>query len=191
MTCSICASIPNTARANTGRDEHFDPPITDLKRHDLSRSDDLWECPECGAIFLWRDDTSWTGSGNNDEEVLTRFSADETALLRAFLHRAHRTAEEVAREAARWLALPEVVRGLVSSSVLRGDRELARALVPRLLDEIARGSTSSELASSFVKSYASAGDAAFVMSELSARPVGPALDGLRAHFKRTLCSHAS
>ena len=62
VTCRLCATIPGISTANTGRDEHFGPPITSLKRHELDRDNDLFECPECGALFQWHDERSWTGS---------------------------------------------------------------------------------------------------------------------------------
>ncbi len=187
MTCSICATIPETARANTGRDQHFEAPITSLRQRGLDRDDDLWECPECGAVFLWHDDRAFTGSGNNDEEVLTRLPEADASVVRAFIHRGDRAAEEVAREAARWIALPTVVRTLVSRHVQQNDRELARHLVPPLLDELSRGTHG--WTADFVTSYASSEEGAqVVVSELARRPANAELHALRAHCKRTLCS---
>src|SRR5437868_6609806 len=130
MACAICSSIPDVASANTGRDERFGPPITSLKRNDLGQYDDLWECPACDAVFLWSDDSAQTGSGNNDEEVLTRLSPEQASVVRAFLHRGERRAEDVARDAERLSELLETTRDLVLSGVLGHDRELEARLVP-------------------------------------------------------------
>ena len=53
MDCSICVHIPPKLRANTGRDEYLPSTVDPLKRMELGyRSDeDLWRCPECGAIY--------------------------------------------------------------------------------------------------------------------------------------------
>lgn len=187
MTCSICGSIQDFASANTGRDEHFGPPITSLKWNGIEPSyDDLRECPECDAVFHWHDYTAQTGSGNNDEEVLTRLPSELTPFVRAFLHRGERPAADVAQDAGRLLELPDVPRQLLLSHVLRHDRELAARLVPWMLDEI--NQRDPDWAGGFVRRFASGDDAARLMSELSLRPPSPALEKLRAHCKQVLCS---
>lgn len=186
MTCSLCGSIPDVASANTGRDERFGPPITSLKRNDIEPDDDLRECPSCDAVFLWHDYTAQTGSGNNDEETLTRLPPEQAPFVRAFLHRGERGAEDAAQDAARLLQLPDRVRDLLLAHVLVHDRELAARLLPWMLDEIARRDHS--WASGFVSRFASRDDAGVVMSELSKRPPHPALEKLRAHCKRVGCS---
>ncbi len=187
MTCSICGTIPARATANTGRDEYFQAPITSLRSLKIDRDDDLRECPDCGSMFLWHDGRSFTGSGNNDEEVLTRFSEEETSMLRAFVHRGDRAAEEVASMADRWLALPGPAPNLVSRWVLQQDPELSRALVLRMLDAMERGAPP-DLRRRFVEDYASDHDAAFVKSELERRPPAAVFERTRALCRRLLCS---
>lgn len=130
MACSFCGSIPAVASANTGREEYFGPPISSLKKLGIESYDDLWECPECDAVFLWHDYTAQTGSGNNDEETLNRLPSEQSSIIRTFLHRGERSAADTARDAGRLSELPEHVRELVLSHLLRHDRDLAAILVP-------------------------------------------------------------
>ena len=82
LKCEFCGNIPGRVSVNTGREQYFEAPITLLKRHGIDRDDDLWECPQCTALFHWHNDSSWTGSGNDDAETLTRLSANQTLLFR-------------------------------------------------------------------------------------------------------------
>lgn len=81
--CSICGTIGESAVANTGRDEYFKPPITSLQYRGLDETDDICECPECGAVFHWNSYRAFTGSGNNDEDTLTRLAPGPAAIFRA------------------------------------------------------------------------------------------------------------
>lgn len=83
--CSICRSLPTSLTVNTGRDERFPDVVYALKRLDLDRDDDIYRCPECDALFHWEDRPQFYGSGNLDEEIVTRLSDDESAALRALL----------------------------------------------------------------------------------------------------------
>lgn len=117
--CSICAPIPDVARANTGRDEVFGKPITLLKRHELDRDDDLWECPECGDLFLWHDDRAQTGSGNNDTETLTRLFCLHAATLREILSEGTRAFDDPVALAKRMERLPPAARDLAERHLRR------------------------------------------------------------------------
>lgn len=136
MSCATCAAIPNELVANTGREDYLPASTRVLERYDLG-SDDLWECPECRAFFLWVDDSQLSGSGNNDEERLSRIPEERAAILRACLHRDGAPLEEtVARVEDSLVTLPEV--GLLLPALEKRDRELAKALLPRLVRDLAR-----------------------------------------------------
>lgn len=186
MTCSICATIPDVASANTGRDVYFQAPITSLKPNRIGSREDLWDCPECGAVFSWRDDSSQSGSGNNDEEVLTRLPSAQSSVIRAFLHRGERAASEIARDGDKLLAVPATERDLVFTHLHAHDRELGCQLLPYLLEAIAQGGD--EGLSYFVSNLASGPEAARVQSELSRAPSHPSLDPLRLKCRQTLCT---
>lgn len=186
MSCSICATIPERASANTGRSEHFTTPITSLKALGIGRSEDLWECPECEATFFWKEDVAWTGSGNNDEEVLTRYPAEVSSVIRAFIHHGERPPANIVPDAQLLLALPPEASALVASHVLRSKRALARELVPAMLDQAAHERPAVPL--SFVRAFARREDAAFVLSELEERTPSPSFEELRAHCRRETCS---
>ena len=187
MTCSICDSIGPRASANTGRDEYFGPPVTLLTRHNIEQRDnDLWECPECGAFFHWNDDQAYTGSGNNDEETVTRLSAPDAATVRAILHHDGVATAGLADVASGLLQLTGKVGELITYCLLGRKRDLGRLLLPHLLDAIGRSADGSGL--ELVKSLANAGDAALVRTELARRGDVPALDPLRAHLRVTECS---
>lgn len=132
MTCAVCGSIPDVARADTGREQYFPAPVRSLTRHELGREDDLWECPECEALFLWHDASSWTGSGNDDEEVLTRLPASQARIVHAFIHPGVPPATGLA-------GLPGITRTLVLSHLLRHDRARAERLVPWMTEVARRG----------------------------------------------------
>src|SRR5262249_10452530 len=133
MPCSLCAEIPAVAVAHTGREEYFGAPVTSLKRLDIGGSEDFRECPECRALFHWEDDTALTGSGINDEERLTRLSAEDSQRVRAFLRRG-----DTMPVADTLFALPHFE--LVLDHALGRDRELGSLLVPVVLAEALRRS---------------------------------------------------
>jgi hypothetical protein len=83
--CEMCSVIPSDLWANTGRGETLAPELGRLVRLDLDRSDDLYECPGCGALFEWQDLPQNYGSGNCDEERLTRLTPEQALTARALL----------------------------------------------------------------------------------------------------------
>lgn len=83
--CSTCSSIPDDLLVNTGRDGTFPAEVDRLLRLELGTRNDLYRCPACGALFEWEDLPQYYGSGNNDEERLTRLSPTQAATARALL----------------------------------------------------------------------------------------------------------
>lgn len=187
MACSICGSIITSASANTGRDIHFTAPITSLKSLGLgSGGEDLWECPECASLFVWEDHSSQSGSGNNDEETLWRLPTAELLLVRAFLRRGERPADEVAGLGSALPELSDGLRRMILEYVRAHDRAVATRLVPWMLDNA--DDKERRWAKDHVESVASRGDAQLVLDEISRRPPNPALDEIRGHCKKVLCT---
>jgi hypothetical protein len=83
--CETCSFIREERWANTGRGESLYPELGQLVQLDLDNRNDLFECPDCGALFEWADLTQLSGSGNNDEERLTRLNPEQHATARALL----------------------------------------------------------------------------------------------------------
>ena len=185
--CSLCGSIPDATSANTGRDEHFGPPVTLLKQHRLGNDDDLLECPQCGDLFLWHDYRSQTGSGNNDEETLARLSSLHAATLREIVHRGERAIDDPPAVVGRLARLPRAARDLAAIHLRQRDRELARLLVPALVDSAASGD--SDWFAKFLISFTSTPeDAALVLGVLDSRTASSPLAELRAHARAAACS---
>lgn len=87
MTCPTCGELPDDAWANTGRDQHLPDASRRLKSPWPHASGiDVRLCPECGAWFVWRDHPQFYGSGNLDEEQLTRLAPRAWRTLERLLH---------------------------------------------------------------------------------------------------------
>lgn len=87
--CVTCGTLPDHLSANTGRDEWLPAEVGKLKRlwnATGSNDVDVMLCPTCGAWFEWRDDTAWTGSGNNDEQTLKRLLPEAWVVLERLIH---------------------------------------------------------------------------------------------------------
>jgi hypothetical protein len=56
--CKICAAIPPQLTVNTGREVPYPKATHPLKPLRLGLREDLWECFECGATYVWEDDTA-------------------------------------------------------------------------------------------------------------------------------------
>jgi hypothetical protein len=139
MSCSFCGELGDSIRANTGRDELLPLRARELRQLGLDSREDLRECPTCGAFFVWIDDSAQTGSGNNDEEILTRIPPERAATVHACVHRGDEPPDAVARRIGdALLGLPYVERGRVFAYLARSDRDLLHALLPRLVVELAR-----------------------------------------------------
>jgi hypothetical protein len=137
MGCSTCTGIPAALTANTGRDELLPTSTRVLAPLGLGDREDLWECRECGALYLWEDLSSQSGSGNNDEETLTRVAAGHLPVVRRLLGR-DAAGGDPAALADSLFELPAKVIDLVLARACREERATIRALVPRLVAELAR-----------------------------------------------------
>lgn len=84
-SCTTCSSIPSNLLVNTGRDETFPDEVRRLVWLEVGDSYDLRRCPECGALFEWEDMPQFYGSGNNDEERLTRLDPARASMARELL----------------------------------------------------------------------------------------------------------
>ena len=85
--CSICAQIPDHLVANTGRSEYLPSTTTPLVALDWDQDADLWRCPECGDFYFYTEYVAQTGSGNNDEDTLTRLEPAVQTAMRAIIDR--------------------------------------------------------------------------------------------------------
>jgi hypothetical protein len=85
QACEVCSDIPSDLWANTGRGETLALELGRLVRLDIDKSDDLYKCPGCGALFEWQDLPQNYGSGNCDEERLTRLNPEQVLTARALL----------------------------------------------------------------------------------------------------------
>lgn len=83
--CPICGPLPETTLAQTGYGDSFPENAYRLEKLGFSFSRDLWRCPECPALFDWEDIPQYYGSGNLDEERLTRLTESQSALIRTLL----------------------------------------------------------------------------------------------------------
>src|SRR5689334_12954443 len=83
--CEVCSVIPEEMWANTGRGDSLYPELGRLVRLNLDNGDDIYECPGCGALFEWEDLPQYYGSGNCDEERLTRLNPEQHLIVRALL----------------------------------------------------------------------------------------------------------
>src|ERR1044072_8823264 len=84
VSCSICAQIPDVLTANIGRD-HFLPETTAAVKPlgwGSSSSEDIWKCPQCDNLYTYYSEQAFTGSGNTDEDVLTRLTPDQARVVR-------------------------------------------------------------------------------------------------------------
>lgn len=75
--CDICGELPASLVVNTGRDERFPDAVRKLlslrtNPNAVPSDYDIWRCPACDALFEWEDRRQFYGSGNLDEEELTR-----------------------------------------------------------------------------------------------------------------------
>lgn len=179
MTCSLCEPIGAQQIANTGRGYYLGQPAGSLTSLGPSSDDELRACPTCGDLFHYTSEQAQTGSGNNDDDTLTRLPDDVTATLNAVRTRSQPLPELAARIAA----LPAGVARTLGPSVI--EDHMRRALVPHYLDLLERGSDRwiAELVQS-VATY----DPDLVKRELAGRPDIPVLAPLRAHVRIAGCS---
>jgi hypothetical protein len=79
--CSVCQPLGYDLVVNTGREEYFPSAFNRLVCMDGDFRSEFRRCPGCAIYFHWIDMSSWTGSGNNDEERLVRISIKGSELL--------------------------------------------------------------------------------------------------------------
>lgn len=133
VTCATCAQIPDSVTANTGRDEYL-PDSTRALSRGTGDFEGFRVCPECGQLYLFTEYTAQTGSGNNDDETLTRIPADRVATIRMCLGRGDTPAEDHAlRVGDALFALPFVERDIVFDRLCQRDRDLVRAFFQRMI----------------------------------------------------------
>jgi hypothetical protein len=141
--CEMCSSIPSDLWANTGRGESLYPEIEPLVRLDLDTRNDLYACPGCEALFEWSDLSQLSGSGNNDEERLTRLTPEQAAIARALLDPdpGERDGEQLLERAFRVLS-HEIVCNILSYRAGRRKEAFAALvgpLVARLMSKSGAG----------------------------------------------------
>ncbi len=104
--CDVCSAIPQNQVANTGRGDSLSPLADQLVRLGLDSGNDISVCPVCETLFEWEDLPQTYGSGNNDEERLTRLSPTQAATARELLDPApgERDAKELIERAFRTLS---------------------------------------------------------------------------------------
>lgn len=179
MTCSLCEPIGAQQIANTGRGYYLGQPAGSLTSLGPSSDDELRACPTCGDLFHYTSEQAQTGSGNNDDDTLTRLPADVTATLNA----ARTKSLPLPELAARIAALPRGVGRTLGPSLIEAD--MRRALVPHYLDLLEAGSE--PWIAELVRGVADH-DAALVKTALAGRPDIPVLAHLRAHARVAGCS---
>lgn len=140
MSCSICSKIPDSLTANTGR-EHYLPetttPLVPLK-WGSSTNEDIWKCPQCDNLYTYYSEQAFTGSGNNDEDVLTRLTADEARVVRAVGFPGTKPAEAVARdEEDDFFNLSGLAHSVTLNHAYASNREIVRHFIPRIVAELA------------------------------------------------------
>ncbi|HUS27323.1 MAG TPA: hypothetical protein VMZ53_02410 [Kofleriaceae bacterium] len=140
MPCAICSQIPDQLTANTGREHYLPETTTPLQPLGWgSRDEDLWKCPQCDNLYTYYSEQAFTGSGNNDEDVLTRLTPEQAGVVRAFAIAGTGAAD--AREEDAFFALPPLAHSVALSRAYQQNREVVRRLIPRIVAELARTSS--------------------------------------------------
>lgn len=177
MTCSLCEPIGDEQIANTGRGYYLGAPASSMKGLGPSHDDELRQCPTCGDLFLYTSEQAQTGSGNNDDDTITRFPAEASATLNAA------GTLPLPELAARIAAIPYGVGRRHLDMVI--PRDVLWALVPHFLDVIANGGD--RWVAELVRLVADR-DAAHVKSAFASRPAVPVLEPLHRYARIAGCS---
>lgn len=87
-SCSICSQLADRESAfqKYGSDDNTYLPaaweslvlVKDFKPYS-SRKQQLYRCPECGTLYLYETDYEYLVNGSEDEEHLTRLTANQAA----------------------------------------------------------------------------------------------------------------
>jgi hypothetical protein len=146
VSCSICSHIPDSLTANTGR-EHYLPDTTSALvplGWGTSTSEDIWKCPECDNLYTYYSEQAFTGSGNTDEDVLTRLSPEEARVVFAIGFPGAAAAEAVAHEEEdNFFNLPGLALSVTLNHAYKANREIVRHFIPRIVAELAMTSSGS------------------------------------------------
>ena len=143
MSCSICAQIPDVLTANIGRD-HFLPETTAALKPlgwGSSSSEDIWKCPQCDNLYTYYSEQAFTGSGNTDEDVLTRLTPDQARVVRTVGFPGKATPDQAAGEQDAFFALPGLALSVTLNHAYAKNREVVRRLIPRIVAELAKTSS--------------------------------------------------
>ena len=85
--CSICSQLADKEYASQKYGHEEDDTrlpsasnhltaVKDFKPHD-DRALQLWQCPQCGAYYLYQTDYEYLVNGSEDEETLTRLTKEQ------------------------------------------------------------------------------------------------------------------
>jgi hypothetical protein len=81
--CTVCGPLPAEVTANTGRDERLPAAYRRLKKvASFGNPCVIYCCEACETHYEWEDLAQFYGSGNNDEERLTRLMPGATSVFR-------------------------------------------------------------------------------------------------------------
>jgi hypothetical protein len=142
VSCSICAEIPDSLSANTGRDHVLPETTAKLKALSWGSLDqDLWECPQCKNLYTYSSDQAFSGSGNTDQDELTRLTTEQARVIRAFAIAGNIPLDALAGEVDAFFALPGIAHTVALNRAYTQNREVARRLIPRIVAELARTSS--------------------------------------------------
>ncbi len=106
-----------------------------LRFEDLALDFDLARCKSCGAMYLWEDRASLSGSGNNDETTLRPLGCEQT-IVRELLRAADEPAAparviDAAFAQVEW----SLLRALLQRMAIR-DRPAIAAMLDALIDKL-------------------------------------------------------
>ena len=134
--CPDCAELARPLRANSGRADTLPDATRVLRFEDLALDIDLALCKSCGAMYLWQDRVSLSGSGNNDETTLRPLGSREQTIVRELLRAADEPGAP-ARVIAKAFAQVEwsLLRALLQRMAIR-DRPAIAAMLDALIDKL-------------------------------------------------------
>lgn len=139
MSCSICSQIPDVLTANTGREHYLPETTTPLKPlgWGSSTSEDIWKCPQCDNLYTYYSEQAFTGSGNTDEDVLTRLTPDQARVVRAV----GIPGKSSASDDDAFFALPALAVSVTLNHAYKQNREAVRRMIPRIVAELLKTSS--------------------------------------------------
>jgi hypothetical protein len=143
MSCSICSQVPDELRANTGRD-HYLPEVTAQLKPlgwGTGTGEDIWCCPKCDNLYTYSSEQAFTGSGNTDEDVLTRLAPEQARVVRAVGFAGKVPLDQISRDEEAFFALPGLAVSVTLNHAYHQNREVVRRFIPRLVAEMARTSS--------------------------------------------------